>query len=594
MRRRGIALITVLTTAGLLVMLLAAFIQLNRDQFALTNSDLSSDAASDAARSAFQYCTCRLEHNKYWGSPPFTGAHDNSLSGVMELVEQAGTHTLKGHMVATDTDFTVDVDNNINGTATDAGGVPAGCCRLRINANRGTGTAYREALLDTAPIYDASAVASQLINIDATGKLNVASHDPLRNRLRSNGELDVPTYNGKFQFNPAGGDSEVGALWAKGDIHSGSRSLSNNTYHAEAVNATGGSFYPKSPDRYDVHDLQREEINLAGNVTDFPPGVYVFGTSTLNYVTNDGTNVLTSAKVPMLQRRQYALDANGNLYPGNVEEYWVFRGDMPANASNVTGLPVGGMAHIEDSSVFRLDTDSGNLPVTVALPWAGPNDTSTQKVAKLMVDPGAQLNVNGDFAVASDSSDTLPVVYLGYKHDANGNLLDIHDQPYSNSNQTLASPIPATITASKGNGQLGELALQGVVCGSGMLLGDGDVSLTPINSAIVSNYSTGISVFSKHDVNIKRLGTGGTGSYSFEGYQNGSAFCGLVYAKHNVNYDGDDANVTIVGSIVARDGSLNITHANDVNLIYDANYLKAIVKNLPGDRVKLEPRLWRE
>ena len=53
-RNHGIALITVLMVAGVMVILLGSFVRLNQHHFGILNNDLHHVAAVQAANSAFE------------------------------------------------------------------------------------------------------------------------------------------------------------------------------------------------------------------------------------------------------------------------------------------------------------------------------------------------------------------------------------------------------------------------------------------------------------------------------------------------------------------------------------------------------------
>ena len=77
-QRRGIALLTTLMLAGLLMLLLGAFMQVNRSQFAMLGGSEDREAALRTIMSAQEYCINKLERDETWASGPFAADQPDS------------------------------------------------------------------------------------------------------------------------------------------------------------------------------------------------------------------------------------------------------------------------------------------------------------------------------------------------------------------------------------------------------------------------------------------------------------------------------------------------------------------------------------
>ncbi|MCA9781596.1 MAG: hypothetical protein KC800_32985, partial [Candidatus Eremiobacteraeota bacterium] len=310
------------------LMLLGAFVTLNQGQFSLLASGQTTDALERTSQSVYEYCFSKLENDKNWGTSTFASSRqDPDTRNILTVTEIEGTRKISGESAVDDATFEVEIRNNITGAATNEEGVPAGSCQLNISVSRSGLTSKHMIQLNTAPLYDASAVASGGLDIKAD-KLTVASRDPRRNIVRSKGRLDAPDA-GQLEFQPAPNASERGILWAGGDITLGGENLRTNSgARADAQQETKGRFIDNAQTHYPIHDLQRDEIKIAKTQRTMGDGIYVFGQSDIQY-TND-FNEPASATVWTLERREYSL-VDGAATIGNVKEIWYYGSDLPNN-----------------------------------------------------------------------------------------------------------------------------------------------------------------------------------------------------------------------------------------------------------------------
>ena len=212
-KRRGIALITTLMLAGLLLLLLGAFMQVNRSQFALLGGSGDREAALRTIMSAQEFCVSKLERDETWAKDVFSGDYEEPLDGrFMTVKEIGGERTLEGSIPSLDSTFSVQIENDLAGTQR---------VTLRISATTGTLTRNAVVKLRPAPLYDSAVAAGGAVRVNASA-WDVGSRDPYRNVVRATGDIDAPDHaDVNFVSKPnAAGDSgtDRGIFWANDDI----------------------------------------------------------------------------------------------------------------------------------------------------------------------------------------------------------------------------------------------------------------------------------------------------------------------------------------------------------------------------------------
>lgn len=594
-QKRGIALITVLIVSVLMMILLSSFIQVNQRHFGILNSDLHHVAASEAARSAFDYSLYKLERNKAWGRAPFEGKEDKLASGYLEIEEVKGKRRIEGRVTESDAEFSIDILNNIEGVAS-SDGVSQGMCRLRITAQRGTARISREAVLGTAPLFDGAVVASKKIGIEAES-VTVSSADPLRNRLRSKGNIVVPDYeDSSFAFSSAEDATEKGILWAQGGIIMGGKDLEDSDHAEKAVSKTGGQFLPHAETHYDVYDLQIGEVRSNKTTVEVDSGVYVFGRRLVTYASGSGDKDIV---VPVLERRDWALDDHGNLADGDVQEVWYLTSSLPDDARSdwvkLWGdLPEAGR-HPMDENQFTLDAG-----VHVHFNSLDPDTPESAGPPAVVLNSDVNLQVEGDFGIASNDGDYRPTVM--FRDPETGEV-------YSDTKGKVVSGSITALAKRSKDGKVvkpGSIYIDGFISGNGKLLAEGDVTLKNSYANVSSDEQSDLSIYAGGDVRIKpqkarRLDDKTV--FKYADVDGTTAFRGLVFAGGNVHFEADKskhdepvekADLYIEGAVVARDGQVLVSSGRRVHFRYNPEFVDSIL-NLRGEtRVRLERVVWKE
>lgn len=598
-RNRGIALFMVMVMAGLLMLLLGAFMQLNRHQFGIMKNDQAHVAATEAARSLFDYCTYRLEHHHQWGASPFQGDTADDVAAYLKLREVDGTHRLQGEVLESGVQFEVDVLNNIEGTAP-RDGVPAGSCRLRITTSRGPATVRTEALLSTAPLFDAGVISSKQILVDARS-LKVASQDPFRNRLRSKGDIRVPDYNGPFRFDPASDATERGVLWARHGITMGGKDLSDPALALEAAQKTRGQFLPQADTHYEVYDLQLDEVKSPKNSVSVEAGVYIFSQREVMYYRGEEK---VYRIIPVLERRDWALNEQNIATGGDVREIWYLTANLPDDATSAWvemwgDLPEEGM-HPQPANTFTLDDgvqvhfNSLDPDYQAAYNTTGDTDYLYQPPT-IVINSDVNLEVHGDFGIGSWDGSFNPTIRFADP--------DTGEVGTTSSGETISG----SITARAAGGQDGSIYIEGYIEGNGKLLASGDVTLRNTYADVSTDTQSDLSIYSGGTVRVlpKRAAVKDENSeFKYDQSKQGrTAFRGLIFAAQDVFFESnigdeegawDPGDIYVEGAVVAREGAVHVYNAGDVTFKYNPEFLDTILNPRKENRIRLEPTVWKQ
>jgi hypothetical protein len=587
-RKAGIALITVLIVAGLLALLMVSFTRVHQQNFGLIKNNLHEQAAQEGARSILDYCLYRLEQDRSWGAAVFTGSVDASVSDSLEVTEVEDSFKIEGRVKETDTLFEVEVLNNIDGDAR-VDGLEKGFCRLRISTKRGTAEIRREAVLKTAPLFDGGVVASKDIVVKADS-LVVSSTDPFRNRLRARKQIRVPSYKNSFRFRPADNATEKGVLWAKGGILSGSTDLRDPKMATEASEMTGGKFVPQADTHYDIYDLQLNEIKASEETTKLNSGIYVFNRRKVEFLSGQGYQ---TKEIAVLERRDSALDTNGQVKQGDLREVWFLKSSLPDSALGRTvelfgnDVPQEGI-HAKDRNKFQLEKG-----VEAKFNSVDPDFNGNERPPEILINTNRNLVVDGDFGVTSWNHKYFPTVKF---QERNTGEVGTDDQ---------GRLVSGSITTKAHKGRPGSIFIAGRIVGNGKLLAEGDVTIRNTFADVSSDTLSDLSIFAGGSVTLRpQKARNLDGNTVFDGGGDGTTrFRGLIFARDDVlieadlskrNSKGEKGDVFIEGAVVSRGGNVHVFKAANIEFKYNPEFLDSILKPKRGSRVRLEQVVWKE
>lgn len=552
MKKRGMALMLVLTVASVVVMLTGAFVAANHANFASLGANQREREAEMAKESATQWCYYKLEENQNFGKEEFDQPDYSPPDGGLRI-KRRSKNQLEGWLVddkgsGREPHFTISIVNNLNSakypvsSAQEVGeiSIPSDAVLLRVDADSGGFHSRCDILYRGEPLFDASITAKSL-SLSTNNHIKIASTDKNRNWVRSNSDIilndssqsDVST---KFVA-AADGSNADGVIWAKGDIKtqaldgaSDPKTLSGAEL-ANVANSIGGTLAPKSRVNHDIYKLAPEDLRAGPSKSDQAWGGMAPGTYALNS-NEDGTFKYLTYTAPD--------GSTKNWYYGigdSVDGAWVGAVD---GVVRIGGVNTGGAAMKYDffSNTFTLDNSA--------------------------------IFVDGDLKITSNISGDVPTISLTSSDWSSGALR-----------------------------AKGSIELQGTLSGDGALVAGNTLRLmcnpkdwSGEGANVDADKSSGVVLFG-HDVNI------------YAGSNHNISFKGLIYAENDVNLYGglkkssgdggvnwvpEDAaldKLQLEGAVVARNGHVNIGRTKEVTLTYNPTYLNTLTKGMPDDRRRI-------
>lgn len=576
MKKRGIALVLVLTVASVVVMMTGAFVVANSANFNSLGASQRQREADLAAESATQFIYFQLENDQTFARDAFTdddplplpgkglgvrhvsGSDHGKLAG--SLLDEAGT--------GREPSFTADIYNNLNHTDAQHNGflVPADSVLIRIVGRSGSFSSRRDVLYRGEPLYDASVTANSVVDLSSNPNINIYSKDRSRNWLRSNGKIELnnfatnPNVHTTIHRDPS---ASPGVIWAKGDIFSGkSPNPLTGADLSDASGKAGGVLAPKSRVNHDIYKLKADDLSVfKGNETKdyqswgvMAPGTYSVEFSNVYWNNgNDFAAVKTvtytpdnpnDSKVVWYDNRQLMNAPPGLTLPQGWGVY-----STTSNNSGIVG--VGGVNDGASAMTYDFDHDE-------------------------FIADNSSIVVHGNLRITSKIDTVVPSIRLKSTENSSG-----------------------VIRTTDG----GEIVVQGTLSGGGALVAEGDIKLmcnknkTGEETSVAADKTAGVVLYGGKDVTI------------FGGSNHDIEFKGLIYAEKDVNIWGGAKVVTenehltwkpsddklkllqLQGAVVAHSGSVNIAQTEDVSLTYDQEYLNKLTKGMPNNRRRIA-HLW--
>lgn len=636
-KKPGIALPVTMLAIMVLTVIMGAFFQAYRSHYSLTRVSISGQKAATGCQSVYEYVLYRLEHEKTWGSAPFTGDDRGDPRGpLIQIEEVAGTHRFTGSIQDLDVTFEGTLHTNITGAAEpEAAGVAAPHTAVcQVVCKSGDSTRQSEFTLQIAPLFDSSVLSRSNLNVDAAS-LKMRSRDRNRNFIRAEGDIYVPDLllGRRSQFlepDSNNGDAN-GMLWAKGEIHSyltggvGSENIDTAEELRDAFSNSNGKIVPNADSHFSIFDLQESQLKVppTQKTVNVPRGRWNFVRKKANVTYNsdyevnnggddgpgdlgDGDTVVLSNTVTMwVDVLEYYSDPDASQ-PSKVYRARSRDADLITQAPRDKVLAPGGkggdpvVASLTDEPNFMttgVDVLGYSTPVTFQEdnklsffstedPEVGLEfDLANQHVS---ADANALVEVKGPFHITSSTDP-------GAESDPNGvtppPTLNLGVDPDAYSQK-------AVIRAE------GDLRIErGVTQGLGVLISKkGDVAIQPQNTTDftidVSGNDSGLLIYAGDDVVLKNPDP-----------ESDWTFKGLVYARSGIRMEGiDREDATFEGTLVSlgegddapsadpdRPNAQGIEFLNcrNIEFIYNSELLDAFVKALPEGRIQLETVVWK-
>jgi hypothetical protein len=612
-------LIASLAAVVLALMLLGAFFISNRSFLSMSRHSDDQVACHDALMALSDYCRFRFEKDKGWlvivdPDAPAYQVKDELGREVMSLDDLTqgqydtlgrpgglqGSSYVVGSFPSNGVQLRLAVSNYFEGTeATSSDGVARKCCRLRIEAARGTATERVELLLRKAPLFDSTVFASEKVRILAD-RVAFNSADPIRNQIRSLSSVELP-HQDKMAFredqaeppairgtvwaqDPATNpdpDDEQGAILVDGD-HSGARLKL-------AAEKTKAQFMPDDPGRYTPPEIKKEDLTGSGDPDqELAPATYCVSEATISYLGDEGQEYAT---VKMLQRFDSADPVQPPAAALPPTDFYFMDSEVPHDADPASiklvldastyggDPPFEPTPHRQSADGFQIARGPHvDLRVPPPVPAGSPVPPwepllTFDAEQKLGVTPDPMNSTPPDFKVLAGQGGIPEIAFL--KEDG--------------------SPGKGIINADR------DITLQGKITGSLQLISGGDINLIPNDVEALADVDGDVALYATGNVTIEPLQSSNGSLLNRDGY---FTFRGLVYAGGSFEFSstagsGSAASIyhrklDIRGALVANHGQVYIQGNEKTTITYDPDYLdKFLEKNATDSTLQVEEVSWR-
>ena len=493
-RKYGVALILTLVVTFFLMVLLGAFIIVNRSNNSLTVSGIKRQQAYNACVSGLHYAWSELEANQYWGAGGFPEGTRNEAypagNPKIALVIHGQTtdpgelpdlteNYVEGEFPGTEDGFKVTMINNLQRRAvledTPLGNVPGRCAKMRVEGYSGSYKLTLESVLRKKPYVDYSALSSldMTIELDDAGADNrwtIASSDPYINQVRSNTNIDAPSAlddEVKFRVPPRGGVAK-----AHTDILLGGTSIDSDPDFQESSEsmADGGFKVGSSP--IDIPGLSQEDLQFPESQVTIPPGTMTFKKVYKNEVLErdvdldgDGTFETHQYRV---QKQEHDALVHGS---GASEDYWISSTSRPSddNDDQPWSIYPPSVDDGDFDGILNPPDDLNDFPVLYETDEQH-RVSANLTTGELAFTPATKFVVNGDIEFIQDESSHQAHLKFGHEMQPDGTM---EFTGGSQGNDALADPQSnsAALVAD------GNIILDGITSGFGSIYADGEVQL---------------------------------------------------------------------------------------------------------------------
>lgn len=640
-RSRAFALISVMALMTVLIILLGALIGTNRTSFQLLRYTQSKDRIDRTINSVYSYCRASLEKDFRWGKEPFEGRKVNW--GHLEVTEIKDARRLVGIDTENKTRFEITLVNNLRDDGEVAiladihpesqrSGVPAGFCRFEIAAEANGQVDGAQIVVRNPGLVGAVALSADDLNLQAQS-LVMVTRDPVKNQARSDKRTRI-TGMSDFVLGRPTKPQSIGEYSTEDPVFWSGQAARYRDSRGEEYQ--GRAEYKKThPDFKDERFVDESEAIFglpefgvddlaevrAANGSEKPvkkvsPGVYRFE----QYGLDNG-------RLRVLTVRDLGPSGDPGVADGPIRAFYYMNeldpGGIPASAETAAAL-VGAPASLGTrvtANENNVDTNPMKRYVAINADGGAYADLRNRR---LVFDEKNNFEVDGALGIIGSAPST------GENPHGSEDLRQVNPGIYfgdperiaKTANYTVAGA--ATVSArSPEKGSLktrGRLTIQGDISGSTTIVSGGDVEIRAGRFYDVEgNSELNFSVFSEGNVSILpppihedapdrevSIVDGSVRTDSGRGLnvsEQDLKMTGLLYAKGSVNIDlqntvRDDLvknhrNLIIEGAMVARSGGINVHNANNLELVYNPQYVDQLLPEIARRGRRIEVTGWR-
>lgn len=482
---RGLALIMTLMVAMLLVVLVSAFITVNRSNSAITANLVTRQDAYNACLSGLHYAWAQLEANQLWGVGGFPATIQNfsfplsnpkvriRIHGDPENPEDLTANRVEGEMVGSADRFTLKLVNNIQSRHviedTELGDIPGRTARLEVTGTSNKITLRLQAVLRKKPYVDYSALSRDTLEVELQSNSveawGIRSKDPYVNQVRSNTSILGPSAvdeHLKFREPPRGG-----VAMAKDEIMlGGSRLSSSPSLLEQSQEASKGSFQIGTPE-VEVPDLGRENLNFPTHNLSIPGGTLEFSLYERHEWTPKVFFEGSPSEVTRWRKQVY-------LHNGiqHNTDHWVGQtARLEEDSGEIVTVNDGFPAPTSENGFINPLITMGDLNDFPVLYQSDEDHriSANLQTGEIAMTPATTFNVEGDLTIIQDEGALQPHLLMAHVMELNGDMtfrggedgIEALNDPASNSTALTTT---------------GHLSIDGIITGFGSIYSDESVS----------------------------------------------------------------------------------------------------------------------
>lgn len=486
---KGVALLLTLLVAFFLLVLLGAFLVVNRSNSSLTVSGLKRQGAYNVCMSGLHYVWAELESNQAWGSqgfpsgtqsflfPPASPKVEIRVYGEPDEAEDLSKNYIEGRVLASGDSFRLTLVNNLQSRhireESPLGRVPGHCAKVEIRGSSEGISLKLESILRKKPFVDYSALSSDNMSVELPGQGGSAeqawrlrSKDPYINQIRSNAEILGPSAIESqllFKEPPRGGVAKA----TEDILLDGTSVESDSDFRTQSERTARGTFQVGTAE-IDVPDLSRDDMRFPTESISIAGGEIKMRTvdkhvwTSQEFVDDTGESV---TRWRLQKVRHQAVAHNENLWVGStgfpVEDSGPLHGpadgfpsptspegfqDLPSQPSQLNDFPV--LFGTEPEHQLRANLQTGQLALS----------------------SGTTFQVQGTLSVSGAPGALQPHLLFGYSMDETG-VTDFTAGSIGNSALEEPEANSAALVSS------GSLYIDGIATGFGSIFSEQNVLL---------------------------------------------------------------------------------------------------------------------
>jgi hypothetical protein len=494
--RRGVALMLTLVVAFFLLVLLGAFIVVNRGNSALTVSGLKRQKAYNACMSGLHYVWGELEVNQAWGAggfpngvrtlqfPPASPRLKITIYGDREAPDDLEKNYIEGELVGSSESFQLRFVNNLQNRGviedTQLGAVPGRSAKLEVvGLSNGMGLKL-QSVLRKKPFVDYSALSSDNMSvelentpIDVVG-WRLRSSDPYINQVRSNSEILGPSaidHQLLFREPPRGGVAK-----ATGDIKLDGTSVQSDPDFLTQSQTTAKGTFQVGAAEIDVPGLKREDLRFPDESVTIPSGDLTMRSLEKHEWTSRDFEVDTTFPpdgIPDTTVTRWRLQKVQHQAIQHNDRLWVAETSFPLDDSGPLNSASDGFPTPTSSEGFQgVPSQPTELKDVAVLYGDEPEHQikANLTTGEIALTPGTKFEVQGDLQILHEEGAQQPSLLFGYAMDAEG------DSKFSAAS-VGGSAIEDPESHSAALVSTGSLNIDGIATGFGSIFADRSVLL---------------------------------------------------------------------------------------------------------------------